>query len=312
MKKELDDLINTGLINEDRMVNDIAKIIYDHKKAGKAIDKKLIDRMIDTYLENEMPVVDDVQVCFGDVSGAFARDNKILYINFDFNYMYSKISSKHSKKYYNVSNIGNKQFFRYFDFLTVIFHELTHARFTYLAHDNMKEYPILHSCFENLILNNRVYQEHHDLFPEERYCNITGSRITHQILSSVYKDKDLLKFPKLMELDYLLDYYELDQNGILLSPLDNYNETIMSYNRIYGNDVRYKYSKKQGMLDITGNIPEPEEIKELSLYQKMFLGTTILQEEYDEVDDIIYNECYNGLDDANVSVSDSLKKIKKN
>ena len=43
MRKELNDLINTGLINEDRMINDIAKIIYDHKKAEKAIDKKLIE-----------------------------------------------------------------------------------------------------------------------------------------------------------------------------------------------------------------------------------------------------------------------------
>lgn len=311
MRKELDDLINTGLVNEDRMINDIAKIIYDHKKSGKAIDKKLIDRMIDAYLENEMPVVNNVQVCLVDAGGAFARENKTLYINFDFNYMYSKISSKHSKKYYNVSNIGDKQFFRYFDFLTVIFHELTHARFTYLAHDNIKDYPILHSCFENLVLSNSIYQEHHDLFPEERYCNITGSRITHQILSSIYKDKDLLKFPKLMELEYLLDYYELDHNGILLSPLEGYNETIVSYNRIYGNEDRYKYSKKQGLVDITGSIPSQEEIKELSLYEKMFLGTIISQEECDIVDDIIYNECYNGLDDAGMTVRDTFKKIKK-
>ena len=311
MRKELDDLINTGLVNEDRMINDIAKIIYNHKKSGKAIDKKLIDRMIDTYLENEMPVVNNVQVCLGDAGGAFAREDKTLYINFDFNYMYAKISGKHSKKYYNVSNIGDKQFFRYFDFLTVIFHELTHARFTYLAHDNIKDYPILHSCFENLVLSSSIYQEHHDLFPEERYCNITGSRIAHQILSSVYKDKDLLKFPKLMELEYLLDYYELDHNGILLSPLECYNETILSYNRIYGNDDKYKYSKKQGLVDITGSIPSQEEIKELSLYEKMFLGTTISQEEYDIVDDVIYNECYNGLDDASMSVRDNFKKIKK-
>lgn len=60
MRKELNDLINTGLINEDRMINDIAKIIYDHKKAEKAIDKKLIERIVDVYLENEIPVVDDV------------------------------------------------------------------------------------------------------------------------------------------------------------------------------------------------------------------------------------------------------------
>lgn len=52
MRKELNDLINTGLINEDRMINDIAKIIYDHKKAEKAIDKKLIERIVDVYLEN--------------------------------------------------------------------------------------------------------------------------------------------------------------------------------------------------------------------------------------------------------------------
>ena len=311
MRKELNDLINTGLINEDRMINDIAKIIYDHKKAEKAIDKKLIERIVDVYLENEIPVVDDVQVCLGNIGGAFAREDKTLYINFDFNYMYSKISGKHSKKYYNVSNIGNKQFFRYFDFLTVVFHELTHARFTYLAYDNRKDYPILHSCFENLVLSNSIYQEHHDLFPEERYCNITGSRITHQILSSVYKDKDLIKFPKLMELEYLLDYYDLDINGMFLSPLEGYNETIMSYNRLYGNDDKYKYSKKQGLVDITGSIPSPEEIKELSLYEKMFLGTTILQEEYDAVDDIIYNECYNGLDDAGMSVRETLNKIKK-
>lgn len=311
MRKELDDLINTGLVNEDRMINDIAKIIYDHKKSGKAIDKKLIDRMIDAYLENEMPVVNNVQVCLVDAGGAFAREDKTLYINFDLNYKCAKISGKNSKKYYNVSNIGDKQFFRYFDFLTVIFHELTHARFTYLAHDNIKDYPILHSCFENLVLSNSIYQEHHDLFPEERYCNITGSRITHQILSSVYKDKDLLKFPKLMELEYLLDYYELDHNEILLSPLEGYNETIVSYNRIYGNEDRYKYSKKQGLVDITGSIPSQEEIKELSLYEKMFLGTIISQEEYDEVDDIIYNECFNGLDDAGMTVRDTFKKIKK-
>ena len=43
----------------------------------------------------------------------------------------------------------------------------------------------------------------------------------------------------------------------------------------------------------------------------MFLGTTILQEEYDVVDDIIYNECYNGLDDAGMSVRETLNKIKK-
>ena len=92
----------------------------------------------------------------------------MVYINFDFNYMYSKISGKHSKKYYNVSNIGNKQFFRYFDFLTVVFHELTHARFTYLAYDNRKDYPILHSCFENLVLSNSIYQEHHDLLLENQ------------------------------------------------------------------------------------------------------------------------------------------------
>lgn len=85
----------------------------------------------------------------------------------------------------------------------------------------------------------------------------------------------------------------------------------MSYNRLYGNDDKYKYSKKQGLVDITRSIPEPEEIKELSLYQKMFLGTTISQEEYNIVDDIIYNECYNGLDDAGISVRDTLKKIKK-
>ena len=312
MRKELDNLINTGLVNENRMINDIAKIIYDHKKSKKAIDKKLIERMVDAYLENEMPVVNNVQVCLGDVGGAFAREDKTLYINFDFNYMYSKISSKNSKKYYNVRNIGNKQFFRYFDFLTVIFHELTHARFTYLAHDNMKNYPILHSCFQNLVLSNSIYQEHHDLFPEERYCNITGSRITHQVLSSVYKDKNLLKFPKLMELEYLLDYYELSQDKVFFSPLDGYNDLIVSYNRIYGNsDYKYKYSKKQGLVDITGSIPELEEIKELSLYEKMFLGTTILQEEYDEVDNIIYNECYHGMDDAGMSVRDTFKKIKK-
>lgn len=97
MRKELNDLINTGLINEDRMINDIAKIIYDHKKAEKAIDKKLIERIVDVYLENEIPVVDDVQVCLGNIGGAFAREGKTLYINFDFNYMYSKISGKHSK-----------------------------------------------------------------------------------------------------------------------------------------------------------------------------------------------------------------------
>ena len=81
--------------------------------------------------------------------------------------------------------------------------------------------------------------------------------------------------------------------------------------RIYSNDNKYKYSKKQGLVDITESIPEPEEIKELSLYQKMFLGTTISQEEYDEVNDIIYNECYNGLDYAGMSVRNTFKKIKK-
>lgn len=114
-----------------------------------------------------------------------------------------------------------------------------------------------------------------------------------------------------MELEYLLDYYELDHNGILLSPLEGYNETIVSYNRIYGNADRYKYSKKQGLVDITESIPSQEEIKELSLYEKMFLGTTISPEEYDIVDDVIYNECYNGLNDASMTVRDNFKKIKK-
>ncbi len=312
MKKELDDLINTGLINEYRMIDDIAKIIYDHKKSGKAIDKKLIARILDAYLENEMPVVDYLQVEINPrYLGAFVRKDKTIRINFNSIYMDSKISKKESKKYYNVSNIGNEQFFRYFAFLEVIFHELTHARFTYLVHDNMKDYPILNSGFDNLVLNNNFYHKHHDLFPEERYSNITGSWIAHQILSSVYKNKDLLKFPKLIELEYLLGYYELDHNEMFLSPLECYNETTLSYNRIYSNDNKYKYSKKQGLVDITESIPEPEEIKELSLYQKMFLGTTISQEEYDEVNDIIYNECYNGLDDAGMSVRNTFKKIKK-
>lgn len=39
MRKELNDLINTGLINEDRMINDIAKIIYDHKRQKKLLIK---------------------------------------------------------------------------------------------------------------------------------------------------------------------------------------------------------------------------------------------------------------------------------
>ena len=83
MRKELNDLINTGLINEDRMINDIAKIIYDHKKAEKAIDNQ--DELVKRYfVTDELPleitlklVPNQISVTYG-LESAFTATNNIV------------------------------------------------------------------------------------------------------------------------------------------------------------------------------------------------------------------------------------------
>ena len=277
---EINKILDDESKNDKQLIKDISVYIKNHLAKKLPINKKFIEDIINIVLQNSE--VDFTGVVFHndeDNIAAWVNELKALIFNL------TKIVNSGKEINKELLNTNkNDRIGIYFYSLTVIIHEITHARQHYITERYKHD---LYSTGESLINKNYMdYLLNHDLILIERYANLRAESIAYQVMTYVYPEEKVRDLREQMFYHLFFGYnavFEEEpkpqkrktnyyEGATIVSPIENYN-SILETNEI----------------EQINNLP----VNELSLYARLYLGLPITTEELNNL-----NEMYMSIDDT--------------
>lgn len=255
--------------NDEQLIKELSICVKNHKNKRLPINKEFIKDIIDITLKNSEIDFNGIYFINDDDFIAFWY-SKYREIYFNTTSMIN--NARDLKDVYFKSKNGNYKIFLYFDIISTVIHELTHARQNFLMDNGGND--IYASCNNLIDEMYDVYLMNHDKVLTERYANLRGNTIAYQVLSYVYSSKEINELRYLIY-DYLTEGYGInysvedvdpETNTVILStdstltcPIDEYNDILESVS--------------QEKVNIEAN-------DDMSLYDRMYLGLPISTEEF--------------------------------
>lgn len=269
--EEINRILNDESRNDKQLIKELSIYIKNHRDKRLPINKKFFIDIINITLRNSE--IDFNEINFNenteyDWDAEWYSDDLKLYV---------KITKILNKAKYNKNHwfapIGlkvDKRLVKYYELISVIIHEFTHARQDYVSkHLNNNIYD---SCNDFIDDHYEEYSKHHNEILIERYASLRGRIIAYKVLSYIYPLNYIAPF-RMMILSWLKFGYKIDNQGnveqislqtpiikdsVLISPLDTYN-SIMEEN-----------SCDKTTIELNEN---------MTFYDRLYLGLPISQEE---------------------------------
>ena len=263
----INDVLNDESNNDKQMIKEISVYVRNHKDKNLPFNKKFVKDVSDIVLRNSE--VDFTSYYFHNRKGSVASWSGEY-----FKYNIAKIESlgKKLKKNFNF-HIGDNQILKYYFFISTIIHEITHARQDLVRE---KEGNEIYYSSDILVKDFRhIYDSYHDTVLEERYANLRGDRLAYQVLTYIYPLEKIKELRRIILSDLLYAY------GYLITEDQEGNE--VEYEFLSAIDSYNKLTKKAHIPEIDFRIHG-----DASLYDRLYLGLPISEEEYDELWNLYY------------------------
>lgn len=276
-----------------RFIYDVSKVVKRYKDNNKRADVSFIREISGIfagYNDVSLNYVGAIPGYFKDAGGYYECFNE-LYVNFDCLFSEAKDIQKGIIGGHSFNAGDNAKFYNFVVFVTII-HELSHAKQDYIIKNNKGLNADVYRFCSNLVEDNiEFYNLYHDLFPFERYANLYSLKIASEVFDYVYKNRNNLVF----NLDYL---YMLIQDYI---------------DSVDGPLYRFQSLCELFKCEDFGFLFSRVDNSNLQLYDRLFLGLPISDEEYLKVKNIYHQglDCFyeDNLDNREYRVKSLCKRI---
>lgn len=270
--KDINDFLMDESTNDKQLIKDLSVLIKNHYEKKLPINKKFVISLIQTIQSNDPDLSLD-EIIFEDYDKFLAQyGDNIMYI-----YMTNIVNYYNYRKNMYLKGYGDKKIVGYYLLLSTVLHELTHTKQEYLYKEGKNDlykfnYEFCRDDFEG-------YLDFYEVVPIERYADLRAGRITSEVLSYIFDEKDIKNF-RIIELFNLKRGYIYTEEGVI-SPMKQFEEVM----NIYGVKLN-------------------EDLTEYTdLYSRMYLGLDITKEEYEKVHNIAVSISNNG------KAEDKIKKL---
>ena len=271
---DINHILNDESINDKQLIKELSIYIKNHDEKNLPLNKKFVEDIIDITLRNS-------EIEYNGVY--FINDNNFIafwystYMELYFNVTEMFKNAMLLKDEYLKSKIGKNKIFIYFDTISTVIHEITHARQFYVMNKDKNE--IYSSCNELINEMHDVYKMNHDYVLTERYANLRGNTIAYQVMSYVYKPRIVSEFRSLI-FDYLTQGYEVDYRIEDIDPetglvyIDINEDSPISCALDFYNQIMEECSLEKVNIEA-----EPD----MALYDRLYMGLPIDTDEFVEI-----------------------------
>ena len=276
---EINKILNDESQNDKQLIKELSVYIKNHRDKGLPINKKFFMDIINITLRNSEVDFNDI---YFDDNNEYDSEAVWSSSTLTFDYFITIILNYavyYKKNWFAPQGLkGDKRAIVYFESISTIIHEITHARQDYvMEHFNNNIYD---SC--NSLINDYFddYLKHYDTILIERYANLRGYVMAYKVLAYIYPLKYITPFRKII-LALLKEGYKINNQGniksissnieihedtIIISPLDSYNQV---------------------MKEISCDNITVESNDNMTLYDKLYLGLPISKEECIKLNKVI-------------------------